>query len=82
MPGIDLEELLKMYSANEIKRQGCLVGQPIGKYRAWLYEGYLVVIDEDKNDWIAVYDMKDLNRRTFRDLDSIGEAILVAAGVR
>lgn len=77
-----MEELLKMYSANEIKRQGCLVGQPIGKYRAWRYDHFLVVIDEDRNERLAVFDMKDTKRVVFLDMSGVGEAILTAAGVR
>lgn len=69
-------------SADEIKRQGCLIGQPPGKYRAWRYDEFLVIIDEARNKRLAVFDMKDVSRPLFIDLDSVGEAILVAAGVR
>lgn len=81
MPTADLNQL-GMYSINEIKRQGELIGQPIDKYRAWEFEGFMVVINEHDNIIAAVFDTSHFTWPTYVNLKEVGNMILVAAGVR
>ena len=81
MPLADLGKL-GMYSANEIKRQGCLIGQPSEKYRAWELDGFIAVINERDNAVVAIFDASQLTWPVYVNLKEIGSMILTAAGVR
>lgn len=81
MPLTDLGKL-GLYSANEIKRQGCLIGEPLGKYRAWELDGFIAVINERDNAVVAIFNVSQLTWPVYVNLEEIGNMILVAAGVR
>lgn len=77
-----LDRYLALYSANEIKHQGTLIGNPVGKYRAWEHDGWIVIINERTNERVAVIPTEGDPWPVFARLDEVGEMILVAAGVR
>jgi hypothetical protein len=78
----ELDRYLTLYSANEIKHQGTLIGHPVGKYRAWQHEDKIVIINEQTNERVAILPVEGDPWPIFARLDEVGKMILVAAGVR
>jgi hypothetical protein len=79
---VDLRELLERYTVNEVKRQGEIVGQTRTRYRAWAFENFVVVVNEEHNSPVAVFDLAKGNRPLcIYDLDDAGKLMLAGAGV-
>lgn len=79
---MDLREFLGTYTVNEVKRQGEPVGQTKTRYRAWAFENFLVVVNEEHNSPVAVFDLgKGCRPLCIYDLEDAGKLMLAGAGV-
>lgn len=79
---MDLSTFLKRYTANEIKRQGEIIGQTHSRFRAWELDNFIAIIDEENNSPVVVFESaKGIRLVHIYDQANACRLMLAGAGV-
>ncbi len=79
---MDLSTFLNLYTVNEIKRQGEVIGQTHSRFRAWKLDNFIAIVDEENNSPVAVFESaKNIRLVHIYDQSNACRLMLAGAGV-
>lgn len=77
---MDWAKFLDVCTVNEFKRQGETIGQPVTYFRAWIYEGLILIVNEERNTPVVAFDSRGRIQKIYDEREA-GRLMLAGAGV-